>query len=61
VRNVRIDTSLISQFSQAQAQSDDGAGRDGQPAGRAVLSGIDHDLHPRLVVPGGRCGNLDGI
>src|SRR5712692_9191396 len=37
VRNVRIDTSLISQFSQAQPHSDDGAGGGGQPAGPVVL------------------------
>src|SRR5229473_1455822 len=61
VRNVRIDTSLISQFSQAQPHSDDGAGGGGQPAGPVVLLGIDHDLHPGLAVPGGRCGSLDGI
>ena len=59
VRNVRIDTSLISQFSQAQRQGDDGAGGGGQPAGPAAAPDIDQDLH--LAVPGGRCGSLDGI
>ena len=46
MRNVRIDTSLISQFSQAQTHSDDGAGGGGQPAGAVVLLGIDHDCTP---------------
>src|SRR5712691_762941 len=60
VRNVRIDTSLISQFSQAQrtvTTEPEGV----STAGPVVLLGIDHDLHPRLAVPGGRCGSLDWI